>query len=315
MTSQSSSTINNESISPLLQPSASFIATHLHSFRIGLWNANGLRASVIHDVLSHAQSFDILFITETWLTAGNFPCNWEQFHLYGAKVANANNRGSGGVSALVNPTSSLSVHRLPSSNRYTLSIKTSSLSIHCLYLPPSLSTQNALHALQSIPLRSDTIICGDLNARLGDFTGDSDTNPRGRALLPWLEEAGLEVLNSSLAFGAPTLATSRRGEQVTSIIDLFLSNIGTPSAVERGDFSENGLVSPSLTVEQDLALGSDHLLMHLSFSYIPRLASIVNDGASTSVWLPGDYGTYRGCVNLNARSCFSLNFASLCLLW
>jgi hypothetical protein len=34
---------------------------------IGLWNANGLQASSIDDVLQHCHSLDILFITETWL--------------------------------------------------------------------------------------------------------------------------------------------------------------------------------------------------------------------------------------------------------
>lgn len=72
----------------------------LRSFSISLWNANGLRATSISDVLSHVNT-SILFITETWLTAGYLPAHWSQYHLYGTKVLDCSGRGSGGVSALV----------------------------------------------------------------------------------------------------------------------------------------------------------------------------------------------------------------------
>ncbi|KAH8555647.1 hypothetical protein BGW37DRAFT_478032 [Umbelopsis sp. PMI_123] len=54
------------------------------SFTIGLWNVNGLQASSIDDVLQHCHSFDLLFITETWLlTPSRLPTTWTQFHNYG----------------------------------------------------------------------------------------------------------------------------------------------------------------------------------------------------------------------------------------
>jgi hypothetical protein len=35
--------------------------------QIGLFNANGLVASAIDDILSYCQQIQILFITETWI--------------------------------------------------------------------------------------------------------------------------------------------------------------------------------------------------------------------------------------------------------
>lgn len=48
---------------------------------IGLWNANGLQATAIDDVLQHSHSFDLLFITETWLLPPvRLPTTWKQHH-------------------------------------------------------------------------------------------------------------------------------------------------------------------------------------------------------------------------------------------
>jgi hypothetical protein len=249
MTSSVPPFISATPVTPLNNP--------VRSFSLALWNANGLRVTTIHDVLSHALSCDILLITETWLTSGLIPTDWSQYHLYGQTVTNANGRGSGGVTALISPHCPFTVSQLPSYNAYTLSIKVDKVNVHCVYFPPSLSRDLVLSSLNSLPLHSDTIICGDFNARLGDVTGDSATNPRGLALLPWIEERNLSVLNSSLAYGIDTYCTFRNGAVASSIIDLFLTNIGG-----------SGMVSPSLSVASDLSLGSDHRLLQLGFEYI-----------------------------------------------
>lgn len=70
---------------------------------LSLWNANGLRTSVVHNVLSHTLDTHVLFVTETWLTSGDFPAKWSRFYFYGTKVPGAFNRDSGGVSAFVSP--------------------------------------------------------------------------------------------------------------------------------------------------------------------------------------------------------------------
>lgn len=238
-------------LTPPAAPSHSF-------FQLGLWNANGLTDTVVHDALSHSLNTDILFVTETWRTAGNYPTNWPQFHLYGKKLSSAYNRGSGGVTAFINPNCKHEVFQLPSYNAYTLSLKVGTLNVHCVYLPPPLSSAQVLHILNTIPPDRDTILCGDFNARLGSLTGDKTKTTRGVAFLPWLDESGYSVLNASLAYGVPTYYTFSEDRVKESIIDLFLTNI-----------SDSALVTPSMAVESDLSLSSDHRLISLSFGYIP----------------------------------------------
>ncbi|KAK4513034.1 uncharacterized protein ATC70_013034 [Mucor velutinosus] len=211
----------------------------------------------------------VLLVTETWLTSGSFPTNWSQFHLYGSKVPGAFNRGSGGITAFVSPSCPFSVSQLPSYNAHTLSLKVGTLTVHCVYLPPPLSSDKVLSLLRSLPVTSDTILCGDFNARFGSLLGDTNANPRGTSLLPWLEESSFSILNESLAFGTPTFTTFRRQQEVHSIIDLFLTNIG-----------EAALLHPQLVVESDLSLGSDHRLMVLTFEYVPPPDDTLGSGNS-----------------------------------
>lgn len=246
----------------------------LHSFSLSLWNANGLRATTIQDVLYHVNT-SILFITETWLTAGYLPANWSQYHLYGTKVLDCSGRGSGGVSALVSPSCPFPVTQLPSPNVYTLSLKIGKVNVHCSYYPPHLPREAVLSSLRSIPLGSDSILCGDFNARLGNLTGDSITNTRGNDLITFCEQRDLVVLNSSLSHGIATFNTFRRGVIQQSIIDLFITNI--PSW---------NIKSPSLIIDSDLSLGSDHRLMHLCFSYDSSLGSGGNRASSGNTVAP-----------------------------
>ncbi|KAL0137360.1 Endonuclease/exonuclease/phosphatase, partial [Mucor lusitanicus] len=211
----------------------------------------------------------VLLVTETWLTSGSFPTDWTQYHLYGSKVPGAFNRGSGGITVFVSAACPFSVSQLPSYNAHTLSLKVGNLTVHCVYLPPPLSSDQVLSLLRSLPVTSDTIICGDFNARFGSLLGDTNTNPRGTALLPWLEESSMSLLNEHLAYGMPTFTTFRRQQEVSSIIDLFLTNIG-----------DSAFLDPQLVIESDLSLGSDHRLMVLTFGYVPPSDDIVSPGNS-----------------------------------
>ena len=258
----------------------------LQPYTISLWNANGLRMTTIQDSLSYVSSSHILFITETWLTSPMLlPTNWAQYHLYGTKIPKANNRGKGGIVALVNPSCPLQVTLLPSPNAHTLSIKVGVLRVHCVYLPPSLKNVQVIDILESIPLGPNTIICGDFNSRLGGYLGDYASNARGRPFLTWVLDNQLSIMNSSLALGIPTFSGYRRGQAVSSIIDLFVTNLAAPS-----------MLGCYIHVESELSLGSDHRLLTLSFELDSRvfgsgaLGSVgtgagvgVSDGAGVSV--------------------------------
>ncbi|KAG1530754.1 hypothetical protein G6F46_013975 [Rhizopus delemar] len=75
----------------------------------------------------------------------------------------------------------------------------------------------------------------------------------------WLADRSLTVLNGPLAHGIPTWVGFRDDREMSSIIDMFLTNAS--------------LLSPRLDIASDLSLGSDHRLLTLSFSFAQSSAS------------------------------------------
>ncbi|KAI8364626.1 Endonuclease/exonuclease/phosphatase [Radiomyces spectabilis] len=228
---------------------------------ITIWNANGIKKQLINSILDHTPDSTLLFITETWLlTPQSFPTNWRQFHIYG-QAHPRTYVGSMGISLLINPSSPFkdSIEFMPHDPsspyyNYVLSCRLGTILIHCLYLPPSIDDPFALEILQSLTTESDTttttIFCGDFNARLGPLLGDHRTTSRGTLFNnEWLIPHGLTLWNTTLAFGQPTYYRL----DGTSIIDWFIST--TP------------LLNPSMQIRDDLSLGSDHKLVHLTFQY------------------------------------------------
>ena len=225
----------------------------MNRFKIGVWNANGLQATTINDILQHCHSLHMLFITETWfLHPSRIPTAWQQHHIYGTPVA-GNYRGSMGICALISPNCPYPVRQVAIHNRYTIGFAIRNIQIRCLYLPPSIPDEEAIEVIRSIPLQQDMIICGDLNARLGQMTGDHDQNPRGTMLKDWILEQELIVHNGYLARGTPTYLSFRNDQEISNIIDLFITNFT--------------LTSPAMEIKTELSLGSDHKLTTLDFHY------------------------------------------------
>lgn len=228
--------------------------------RISLFNATGLPKQSIYPVVKTAQNSSLLFITETWLLFPNkysIP-SWKQFHTYGVPVNSYNqHRGQLGLALLVNPDFKLLIHHINHNNpllaKFTLSvIINSTLLIHCLYLPPSLESDQISEILTLLPMdypsTTKTIICGDLNSRIGELVGDNRWNTSGRIFYNWMEAHDLILWNQRLAFGQPTSYTYHG----TSIIDYFLSN--------------TNLDTPDLIIRDDLSLNSNHTFMTFSFN-------------------------------------------------
>ena len=242
----------------------------MNNINISLWNANGLQATSVSEILNYCEPNTLLFITETWLLPPTaLRTDWKQFHLYGIPVQ-GNYRGQMGITALVHPSFPYPVTSIPMPNKFTLALKVGNLRAVCMYLPPSIADEEAIVALDTIPLLPDTIICGDLNARLGDITGDYDVNARGRALKEWIQDRRLHVLNGTLAHGQPTFLSYRRGQEISSIIDLFLTNFPP--------------VSATLKIRQELSLGSDHKLMTLSFHHDMAQGPSDTDTTDRRLW-------------------------------
>ncbi|OAD67641.1 hypothetical protein PHYBLDRAFT_151158 [Phycomyces blakesleeanus NRRL 1555(-)] len=163
--------------------------------------------------------------TETWLLSpSHLPTSWSQIHLYGSPVAGTY-RGSMGVSVIISPHCPYAVTQIPMPSKYALAVKIGSLRIVCLYLSPNMPTHDVLHVLSSIPLTHDTILCGDFNARLDSVTGDYASKSRGLALCSWIEERSLSVVNADLAPCIPTYISFRNNYEISSIIDLFITNM------------------------------------------------------------------------------------------
>ncbi|KAI8364629.1 Endonuclease/exonuclease/phosphatase, partial [Radiomyces spectabilis] len=222
--------------------------------KMTLWNANGCARHTIQAILDSIPSTHLLFLTETWLLSPlRFLTNWTQYHTYATPVANTF-RGEMGVSLLVNPNCPYPVTHFPSASKYVLSCQVRTYLIHCVYLPPALPDQEAIEILHTLPTQThvsqtNTIICGDLNARHRSLLGDTRTTPRGSLMHDWIVEHGLTCWNSLLAYGIPTYhshtcTNSTTGEYFHSVIDLFIST--------------NVLHNPRLVVHDDLSLGSDY---------------------------------------------------------
>ena len=243
---------------------------------ISLWNANGLARQAIHTVTSSLTSSSLIFITETWLLSpSRYPTSWFQYHNYATPVENSHH-GKMGITLLTNPSLPYPVHILPSNSPYVLSCQVADLLVHCLYLPPtSLTPTQVLDIIDSLPLahtssQNNTIICGDFNARHAELLGDYRTTPRGSALATWITDQGISCWNAELAYGQPTYVSRRVDRDESSIIDWFLST--------------DPLTNPSMAIEHDMDLGSDHkpvcLTLTLTSPPLLDLAILVNYGTS-----------------------------------
>jgi hypothetical protein len=168
-----------------------------------------------------------------------------------------------GITLLVNPSCPYPVIPIPSGSPYVFSCQVSSLLIHCVYAPPSLTDDEFMSLITALPMQThpsqkNAILCGDLNARSVSLLGDTRTNTRGSRLGEWIEEAGLFCWNALLARGVPTLSSQSRlansqpgHTSWNSVIDLFIS------------YSD--LVNTSLVIREN-SLGSDHVPVTLTCS-------------------------------------------------
>ena len=102
------------------------------------------------------------------------------------------------------------------------------------------------------------VILGDLNARMGYFTGDSVMNARGQALLDWFTSQG--YVSCQDQFGVPTFV-SYNGT-AGSIVDQIWTMVGT----EMHSFT--GVIS-----EDDIG-GSDHRLVYTEMHVVDGTNSI-----------------------------------------
>lgn len=222
------------------------------------WNANGITPQLFPSTLQLLPYTDILIVTETWLlpsppSRSTYPIQWSQHHLYGPSAST--HLGTQGVSILVNPECTATITVLPFQQGVDshISFIVNDTLVHCLYLPPSFTDQQAIHTLRSLPLTTpttnNTIFCGDFNARSMLF-GDKRTTTRGTMLLEWMHNHDLTCLNQTLQYGIPTYEHYRELTHSSSIIDLFITT--------------NPILTVDLQVLSSLSLHSPHRAVQLA---------------------------------------------------
>ncbi|ORY94532.1 hypothetical protein BCR43DRAFT_516194 [Syncephalastrum racemosum] len=139
--------------------------------------------------------------------------------------------------------------------------------LYGLYLPPSLRDRDAAQVYKTLPVDDHTLVLGDLNIRLGPFTGDTRSNTRHTTFHEWLTTQGMTLWNVPLAFGKPTLD----GIRGTSIIEfLFQRKIN--------------FANPSLTIRDDLPLSSYHFLCEFEFEMTSPSPPLPDATAARRQW-------------------------------
>ncbi|KAG2192558.1 hypothetical protein INT47_012782 [Mucor saturninus] len=175
------------------------------TFNLTIWNANGINPQLLPSSLALLPDTDILILTETWLqpsppSKASYPLpNWTQHHLYGQ--FDPQHQCHQGISILIPKSVATYITVLPvlQHQQHSISFKINQYLVHCLYLPTSISDDNAINTLTSLPTHPETthnIFCGDFNARSTAFS-DSRTTTRGTRLLQWMHHFDVICLNQS----------------------------------------------------------------------------------------------------------------------
>lgn len=165
------------------------------------WSSNGCARHTIEAVANSIPSTHLLYLTETWLLFPlRFLTNWQQLHTYAVLIDNPC-RGEMDISSFVHPGCPCPVIHFPSTSSYVLSCQISNLLIHCVRLPHALPDDEAITALQQLPVQThpsqaNAIICGDFNTHHSAFLADSRTTQKGAAFYNWMVENDLYCWNS-----------------------------------------------------------------------------------------------------------------------
>ncbi|KAG2225960.1 hypothetical protein INT45_006656 [Circinella minor] len=229
-----------------------------NNITLTIFNTTGLHRQGTNMILPHIPSTHLLFLVETWLlTPNRYYTSWQQYHVYGKRPTPTSKRGHLGISLLINPQCPFYVHFLPNTSStfplYHLSCIVANTLIHCVYLPPNdtFTDEMAMAVLDSLPLfypnTTNTIICGDFNARFGSLTGDRISNARGALIQQWMEGHNIQLWNATLTYGQPTFLRWSG----SSIIDLYMST--------------HPCTNSSMHIH-NLSLDSDHKMIDFSFT-------------------------------------------------
>ena len=147
--------------------------------RIAFLNVNGLSNNKVDQILPLTNTYDIVFLAETWSLSLDRITQHPTFIVHAAgKPRSDSRRADGGLCCLSNISikASITVTRRTFN---TISILVDGkVRVSCVYLPPSMNPVDFNNSMTTL-VDSD-IVLGDFNARFGRFCHDTNTGPRNR---------------------------------------------------------------------------------------------------------------------------------------
>ena len=227
-----------------IEPFTPTLTTPLpNCFRISSWNIRNFRLDDFATLISDTSA-ELIFLCETWARPStSAPCPgfivWSPL----ATLSEGRSRGGSGFGLWCKAGVESRVKILSVAPGLGCWILLDNFHlVGCFYAPPSMTTDQFIKLID-IPdvIYSDIVILGDLNCRLGSLTNDSVINLRGKALLNWMDEHSISLIEGNVR---PTFYTSGK-----SVIDIALCK---------------NIEASLLTLEDPL--GSDHVPILVQFN-------------------------------------------------
>ena len=149
------------------------------------------------------NSINLTFTLETWLSpTASVPFRQTISNLLtlNSQVISGGRRHSGGILTFASDANIKRQCRVVYEDPHSryVAIQIGDVTLICCYLAPSRNNSELEEILVKAEELTDDfgtrcIICGDLNARLGSYTGDHSTNTRGELLLELLENRDIDI--------------------------------------------------------------------------------------------------------------------------
>lgn len=172
--------------------------------RVGWFNANGIKAKDIFiNNFINEQDIDIFFILETWLGPNNSSifndsCTFINItnNSKATRIINGGRRFPGGILGIAKPSISKNIQIIQQQETHCTMV-ISNIRLCAIYLPPSANPEVLNKIFESLRTDADayhsTLLFGDINGRLGELTGDTLLNVRGRQLSDLIEQDNFVV--------------------------------------------------------------------------------------------------------------------------
>jgi exonuclease III len=173
--------------------------------RIGFFNANGLSGkadTILHFIVE--KKIDIFIIAETWLKPSASTLIRNTFINITKPtnfiLNNGGRRSLGGIMVVCNPKyrQALRTVEIDQDQDYII-LRIENYIIGAAYLSPSANDAKLEQFMTNVQqhatdLQCEYVIMGDINARIGNFSGDTLTNKRGRQLIQIIHDLNLDIL-------------------------------------------------------------------------------------------------------------------------